>query len=226
MPPSALTARFVRHDSTEENLKQLRSYIVQHGRPVSVYTDKASLFQVTPRVLHHRDAPEQQLTQIGRALQELNIEWIAAHSPQAKGRIERAFQTAQDRLVKGLRQLGAKDLETANAYLEQVFLPLWNRRFRRPAAIGRRCASCAVAGNESGLSAEHSGKSYRGHGLHASLGGRALYATAGGKWLEACAELACQWSDGWMEAGGCSGGKNSWHWNCAKPGHGWSSSLR
>jgi hypothetical protein len=128
---SELTAGFVRHDSTEENLKQLRSYLVQHGRPVSVYTDKASLFQVTPRAIHHRDAPEQQPTQIGRALKELNIEWIAAHSPQAKGRIERAFQTAQDRLVKGLRQVGAKDLETANAYLEQVFLALWNRRFRR-----------------------------------------------------------------------------------------------
>lgn len=128
---SELTAGFVRHDSTEENLKQLRSYIVQHGRPVSVYTDKASLFQVTPHGIHHRDAPEQQLTQIGRALKELNITWIAAHSPQAKGRIERAFQTAQDRLVKGLRQVGVKDLETANAYLEQVFLPLWNRRFRR-----------------------------------------------------------------------------------------------
>jgi hypothetical protein len=128
---SELTAGFVRHDSTEENLKQVRSYLVQHGRPVAVYTDKASLFQVTPRAIHHRDAPEQQLTQIGRALQELNIEWIAAHSPQAKGRIERAFQTAQDRLVKGLRQVRAKDVETANAYLEEVFLPLWNRRFRR-----------------------------------------------------------------------------------------------
>jgi hypothetical protein len=108
---------------------------VQHGRPISVYTDKASLFQVTPCGIHHRDAPEQQLTQIGRALKELNIEWIAAHSPQAKGRIERAFQTAQDRLVKGLRQVGAKDLETANAYLEQVFLPLWNRRFRRQSQL-------------------------------------------------------------------------------------------
>jgi hypothetical protein len=105
--------------------------VKQHGRPVSVYTDKASLFQIAPRASHHRDAPEQQLTQIGRALQELNIEWIAAHSPQAKGRIERAFQTAQDRLVKGLRQVGAKDLPTANAYLQQVFVPLWNRRFRR-----------------------------------------------------------------------------------------------
>lgn len=128
---SELTAGFVRHDSTEENLKQLGNYIKQHGRPVAVYTDKASLFQVTPHGIHHRDAPEQPRTQIGRALKELNIEWIAAHSPQAKGRIERAFQTAQDRLVKGLRQVGANDLETANAYLEQVFLALWNGRFRR-----------------------------------------------------------------------------------------------
>jgi hypothetical protein len=96
---------------------------------------KASLFQIAPRAIHHRDAPEQPLTQIGRALQELSIEWIAAHSPQAKGRIERAFQTAQDRLVKGLRQVGAKDLETANQYLQQIYLPLWNRRFRRPARL-------------------------------------------------------------------------------------------
>jgi len=128
---SQLMARFVRHDSTEENLCQLRSYVQQHGRPVAVYTDKASLFQITPRAIHHRDAPQQQLSQIGRALKELDIEWIAAHSPQAKGRIERAFQTAQDRLVKGLRQVGANDLQTANEYLQRVYVPLWNRRFRR-----------------------------------------------------------------------------------------------
>jgi len=129
---SQLTAHFVRHDSTEENLEQLRRYVEQHGRPVAVYTDKASLFQIAPRAIHHRDAPQQQLSQIGRALQELNIEWIAAHSPQAKGRIERSFKTAQDRLVKGLRRVGAKDLETANGYLEQGFMPLWNERFRCP----------------------------------------------------------------------------------------------
>jgi hypothetical protein len=127
---SQLSAHLVRHDSTEENLRQLRHYIEQHGRPVSVYTDKASLFQIAPRAVHHREAPLEQLSQIGRALKELNIEWIAAHSPQAKGRIERAFQTAQDRLVKGLRRVEAKDLETANAYLQQVFVPLWNQRFR------------------------------------------------------------------------------------------------
>ena len=54
---SRLTAGFVRHDSTEENLRQLRAYVEQHGRPVSVYTDKASLFQIAPRAIHHRDAP-------------------------------------------------------------------------------------------------------------------------------------------------------------------------
>jgi hypothetical protein len=57
----------------------------------------------------------------------LNIEWIAAHSPQAKGRIERGFGTAQDRLVKGLRVAGASTLAEANAYLENEFLPWWNR---------------------------------------------------------------------------------------------------
>lgn len=133
---SQWTARFVRHDSTEENLRQLRHYIEQHGRPVSVYTDKASLFQIAPRAIHHRDAPDEQLSQIGRTLKELNIEWIAAHSPQAKGRIERAFQTAQDRLGKGLRQVGANDLDTANAYLQQVYIPVWNRRFQRQPQLG------------------------------------------------------------------------------------------
>jgi Integrase core domain/Homeodomain-like domain len=128
---SELTARFVGHDSSEENLRLLRRYVEQHGRPLSVYTDRASLFQIAPRAIHHRDAPEQQLTQIGRTLEELNIEWIPAHSPQAKGRIERAFQTAQDRLVKGLRQVGAQGAKTANQYLDEVYLPLWNRRFRR-----------------------------------------------------------------------------------------------
>jgi hypothetical protein len=66
-------------------------------------------------------------TQIGRALAEVGIVWIAAHSPQAKGRVERSFQTAQDRLVKGLRVAEAKTLEQANAYLEAEFIPWWNQ---------------------------------------------------------------------------------------------------
>src|SRR5579872_509788 len=103
---SRLTAGFVRHDSTEENLRQLGHYIEHHGRPLSVYTDKASLFRTPEK--RKRDEPgvdkdpvEMPPTQIARALGELGISWVAAHSPQAKGRVERNFETAQDRLVKG-----------------------------------------------------------------------------------------------------------------------------
>jgi hypothetical protein len=66
-------------------------------------------------------------TQIGRALQELGIAWIPAHSPQAKGRVERNFGTAQDRLVKGMRVAGVKTLEQANQYLEESYLVWWER---------------------------------------------------------------------------------------------------
>ena len=133
---SELTARFARHDSTEENMRLLWSYLEQNGRPLSFYTDKASLFQNTPKVRRdEKELPREERkplppTQIGRALNELGIVWKAAHSPQAKGRIERSFKTAQDRLVKGLRLAGAATLEEANAYLEKKFLPWWNKTLR------------------------------------------------------------------------------------------------
>ena len=73
-------------------------------------------------------------TQIGRALQELGITWIAAHSPQAKGRVERNFGTAQDRLVKGMRVAGVKTIEQANQYLEQDYLVWWERELTVEAA--------------------------------------------------------------------------------------------
>jgi transposase len=132
---SRALARFVRHDSTEENLRTLRAYVQRWGRPAAVYTDRAGLFKVNraPRIEEQLRA-ELPKTQIGRALEELGIEWIAAHSPQAKGRVERFFGTAQDRLVKGLRKAGACTLEEAQRYLERVYLPLWNRRFTVPPA--------------------------------------------------------------------------------------------
>ena len=130
---SELTARFVEHDSTEENMRLLGSYLELHGRPLAFYTDKAAMFHTTPKVFRKstdlaRDE-RQPLppTQIGRALRELGIVWLAAHSPQAKGRIERSFGTAQDRLVKGLRVAGAHTLEQANRYLQQEFVPWWNQ---------------------------------------------------------------------------------------------------
>lgn len=130
---SQLLGRFVRSDSTEENMRLLQTYLERHGRPLSFYTDKASMFHTTPKISRSqkelaRDEREPlPPTQIGRALRELNIVWIAAHSPQAKGRVERSFGTAQDRLVKGLRVAGARTLEEANQYLETEFLPWWNQ---------------------------------------------------------------------------------------------------
>lgn len=73
-------------------------------------------------------------TQMGRAFRELGIEWIAAHSPQAKGRVERCFGTLQNRLVKALRKAKVKTLAHANQFLEQTFLPEWHQRFTVVAA--------------------------------------------------------------------------------------------
>lgn len=130
-----LFARFAGEDSTDEHMKVLWTYLERHGRPLSFYTDKAGLFRANPRRIGYgEERTEEAETQIGRALRELGIELIHAHSPQAKGRVERCFGTLQDRLVKGLRKAGAQSLAEANQYLEQVFLPLWSKRFRREPA--------------------------------------------------------------------------------------------
>lgn len=126
---SRLFARFVRSDSTAENMAVLEAYLLRFRRPLEFYTDKASHFVTTPKKNHPVREEPLPPTQIGRALQELGIGWIAAHSPQAKGRVERSFQTAQDRLVKGLRVAGATTLEEANGYLESEYLPEWETKF-------------------------------------------------------------------------------------------------
>ena len=129
---SRLWGRFVSSDSTEQNLRVLWSYLERWGRPGAFYTDKASLFQTAVKTKRDQqregqDRPQMPPTQIARALQELDMRWIAAHSAQAKGRVERGFSTAQDRLVKGMRVGGVTTLEQANEYLEQEFLPWWER---------------------------------------------------------------------------------------------------
>ena len=127
---SQASARFVEQDNTEENLRVLWAYLERWGRPVEFYTDKSSLFTVNrPSVEAADEAVKEEWTQIGRALRELGIGWIAAHSPQAKGRIERFFGTAQDRLVKGLRLAGADSLKGAQTYLEEKYLPHCNQAF-------------------------------------------------------------------------------------------------
>ena len=132
---SRVLMRFFPRDTAAANRRLLRDYIRRYGRPVAVYADKASHFKV-----NRGSSVEEELlgveaeTQIGRALRELDIEYIAAHSPQAKGRVERSFGTCQDRLVKALRLEGISTIEEANRYLEQTFLPLWNKRFASPPA--------------------------------------------------------------------------------------------
>lgn len=133
---SELFARFVGRESTRSNLEVLRHYLERNGRPAAVYTDKAGHFQVNPgRINHYGDRGGEGTTQIERALKELGIVRIAAHSPQAKGRVERCFGTLQDRLVKSLRLAGVTTLEEANRHLEEEFLPFWKKRFtRKPAS--------------------------------------------------------------------------------------------
>jgi hypothetical protein len=130
---SRVWGRFVEHDSTEENLRTLGAWLERYGRPLTLYTDKNSLF-VTSRPVQWQEElrGEPARTQFGRALGELDIEWIAAHSPQAKGRIERLFGTLQDRLVKEMRLAGIDTLERANRFLEITFWAWWEKRFARP----------------------------------------------------------------------------------------------
>jgi transposase len=116
--------RFCQAETTFNYFAVVRSYIQQHGKPLAFYSDKFSVFRVNiPNALSGTG-----LTQFGRAMKELCIELICAHSPQAKGRVERANQTLQDRLVKELRLQGISSVEAANAYLPQ-FITDYNSRF-------------------------------------------------------------------------------------------------
>jgi len=126
--------RFVERDATPHNMGVLWEYLEKNGRMVDVYTDRDSMFAVAPRPgeseAQRREADR--LTQLGRALRELGIGSILAYSPQAKGRIERSFLTAQDRLVKQLRRAKVSTLEAANAFLASEYWPEWNAHFARP----------------------------------------------------------------------------------------------
>ncbi len=128
--------RFVESDATPQNMGVLWEYLEKNGRMVDVYTDRASMFTVQPRPGESKQQQREadRLTQLGRAMRELGIGSILAYSPQAKGRIERSFRTAQDRLVKHLRLAKVATLEDANQFLENEYWPEWNAHFARPVA--------------------------------------------------------------------------------------------
>lgn len=121
--------RFVKSESTFSYFEALESYLHKHGRPVAFYSDKHTVFRVAKE-----DAKGgARITQFGRALSELNIEILCANSSQAKGRVERANRTLQDRLVKELRLAGVSNMEAGNAFLEG-FKARFNAKFSKAPA--------------------------------------------------------------------------------------------
>ena len=120
-----LQLRFVPEETFFAYCQAAREYFERCGKPVAFYSDRHGIFRVNqPRPLGLTSG----LTQFGRAMQELDIEILCANSPQAKGRVERANQTLQDRLVKELRLRGISDLDSANAFAPE-FRDDFNRRF-------------------------------------------------------------------------------------------------
>lgn len=118
--------RFARTESTFDYFAATDRYLRRHGKPVAFYSDKHSIFRVNAK----EALAGVGYTQFGRAMQDLNIDVICANSPAAKGRVERAHQTLQDRLVKELRLNAISDRESANAFIE-CFREDYNRRFAR-----------------------------------------------------------------------------------------------
>jgi transposase len=121
--------RFVPSESTFSYFAALEGYLAAHGRPVAFYSDKHSVF----RIVAKEAKGGQRITQFGRALSELNIEILCANSSQAKGRVERANRTLQDRLVKELRLAGVTGIEAGNAFLPG-FIETFNAKFAKPPA--------------------------------------------------------------------------------------------
>jgi hypothetical protein len=149
--------RFVQRDGTRENMGVLWEYVKRIGRAVDYYTDRDSMFAVAPRPGESKEQQREadRLTQIGRALRELGIGWIAAYSPQAKGRVERSFLTDQDRLIKELRLAQVKTMQAANDFLEKEYWPEWNARFTRPASGAEDLHRPLAEGFELGSALSH-----------------------------------------------------------------------
>lgn len=125
---SALYSAFlVEEEGTASSFRGLAEVVARHGLFCTLYTDRGSHYFHTPKAGGKVD--KSKLTQVGRALAQLGIEHIAAYSPEARGRSERAFRTLQDRLPKELRLAGITGIEAANRWLAEVYIPAHNARF-------------------------------------------------------------------------------------------------
>lgn len=119
-------ARFGHHEGVLPTFDFWKAYIEEKGKPAAIYLDKFSAYKI-----NHKAAEDNKelITQFQRACQDLGIELITAHSPEAKGRVERMFKTLQDRLVKEMRLENISDMETANKFLEEKFISVFNEKF-------------------------------------------------------------------------------------------------
>lgn len=118
--------KFAKNEGVVEVFRFWKDYLEVKNKPVAIYLDKFSTYKV-----NHKNATDNHelLTQFQRACNDLNINLISAHSPQAKGRVERLFETLQDRLVKELRLQNISDTETANQFLEEKYIRIFNEKF-------------------------------------------------------------------------------------------------
>jgi transposase len=125
---SAIYSAFlVEEEGTASSFHGLREVVARHGLFCALYTDRGSHYFQTPKA--GEKVSKSQLTQVGRALKQLGIEHIAAYSPQARGRSERAFRTLQDRLPKELKLAGIRSVAGANRWLAKSYIPAYNAAF-------------------------------------------------------------------------------------------------
>ena len=131
---SEVSAEFHDYEGTLPFMASFKSYINAKGIPLSVYIDRHTTYKSNKKPSIEDELENREpLTQVGRALEELGVDVIFAHSAQAKGRVERLFRTFQDRLVKEMRLRKIKSIEEANRFLKE-YLAVYNRRFSVPAA--------------------------------------------------------------------------------------------
>ena len=126
---SRVCARFYAYEGTIPAMDSFQRYVTRYGIPLAVYADKHTTYQSPAQpTVEEQLAGAEPMSQFGRALSELGVELIPAHSPQAKGRVERLFHTFQDRVIKEMRLAGMATIDAANRFLE-TYLPIYNRRF-------------------------------------------------------------------------------------------------
>jgi winged helix-turn helix protein len=138
------SAFLVEQEGTASTFRGLLEVFTEHGLCCSLYSDRGSHYFYTPNAGEGVD--KEHLTQVGRALERLGIEHIPAYSPEARGRSERMFGTLQDRLVKELKRAAITDIETANRWIREVYLPQHNARFAKPAALPEKVFVAADPG--------------------------------------------------------------------------------